>query len=444
MLLDLEGLAGGLEHDAEVDVEGRGVGREGAVVGVLDVAAGPLGVVGAHVRGDVGGVEVLEAEETALQVHLRLRIAVAVDDLQRDDAGGAGHLGVVGAEGRRDVDDARAVLRGDVVARDHAEGIAVGTEPGDELLIAQAHQLAALDAAGQHLEGDLRPEEGVHARGGDDVGRRGAGIRVGRTDLDVVDVGADAKGGVGGQGPRRRGPGEDVEVLLPHHLELHGAGGVLDVAVAAGLVELVRAEARACGRGIRLDALALVEQALAVDVLEQVPERLDIAVVVGDVRVVHVDPVADALREVAPLGGVFHHLLAAGAVVFGHGDLGADVLLGDAELLLHAQLDRQAVGVPARTAADLEAGLRLIAADCVLDGAGHHVVDARHAVGRRRTLEEDELRGAFAQGKRTFERVALLPALKHFLAHRDQVQTVIFFECHNFLPNFALVFSLQM
>ena len=88
VLLDLEGLAGGLEHHAEVDVQGRGVRREGAVVGVLDVAAGPLGVVRAHVRGDILRVEVFQAEEPALQVHLRLRIAVAVDDLQGGDARG--------------------------------------------------------------------------------------------------------------------------------------------------------------------------------------------------------------------------------------------------------------------------------------------------------------------------------------------------------------------
>ena len=432
MLLDLERLAGGLQHDAEVDVEGRGVGREGSVVGVLDVAAGPLGVVRAHVGGDVLRVEVFQAEEAALQVHLRLRIAVAVDDLQGDDAREAGHLGVVRAEGRRDVDDARSLLRADVVAGDHAEGVAVRAEPGDQLLVAHAHELAALHAAGQDFIGYLLPEQRPDERLGDDVGRGSAGVRVRGADLDVVDVGADAERRVGGEGPGRGGPGEEIEVLLPHHLELHRAGGVLDVAVAAGLVELVRAQARAGGRAVRLDALALVEQALAVDVLEQVPERLDVAVVVGDVGIVHVDPVADALGQAAPLGGIFHHLLAAGAVVVLDGDLGADIFLGDAEFLLDTQLHGQSVGIPAGTAADLESGLRLIAADGVLDGAGHHMVDARHAVGGRRALEENELRSAFAEGQRALESVAFLPALQHFFPHGNQVQAVILFESHIF------------
>ena len=435
MLLDLESLAGGLEHDAEVDVEGRIVRAEGGVVGVLDVAAGPLGVVRAHVRDDVVLVQVLQAAETALEVHLGLPVAVTVHHLQRHDARGAGHLGVVRAEGRRNVDDTRALLRADVVAGDDAERIALRAEPRNQLLVTHAHELAALDAAGQHLEGDFPVEKGADERLGDDVGRGGAGVRIRGADLDVVDVRAHAERRVGRERPRGRGPGEEVQVLLPQHLELHRAGRVLDVAVAARLVELVRAQARAGGGAVRLDALALVEQTLAVDVLEEPPEGLDVTVVVGDVRIVHVHPVTDALGEAPPLGGVFHHLLAAGTVVVRDGDLASDVFLGDAELLLDAQLDRQAVGVPARAAADLEAGLCLVAADGVLDGAGHHVVDARHAVRRRRTFEENELRSPFAQGQRALESVAFLPALEHLGTHADEVQAVIFFECHIFCLN---------
>ena len=69
------------------------------------------------------------------------------------------------------------------------------------------------------------------------------------------------------------------------------------------------------GRTVGLYGLALVEVALAVDVLEKIPESLDVAVVVGDVRVVHIHPIAYPLGEVAPLGGVLHHLAAAGGVV---------------------------------------------------------------------------------------------------------------------------------
>ena len=46
--------------------------------------------------------------------------------------------------------------------------------------------------------------------------------------------------------------------------ELRGAGEVFDIAVAAGLVELVRGETCTGSRRIRLDGIALVEIAFLV------------------------------------------------------------------------------------------------------------------------------------------------------------------------------------
>ena len=81
---------------------------------------------------------------------------------------------------------------------------------------------------------------------------------------------------------------------------------------------------------VRLDGIALVEIAFLVQLLEQVPKRLDILVVIRDIGVLQIDPVAHLLGEVGPLGGVFHHLAAAGGIVLIDGDLLADVLFGDA------------------------------------------------------------------------------------------------------------------
>jgi hypothetical protein len=103
-----------------------------------------------------------------------------------------------------------------------------------------------------------------------------------------------------------------------------------------------------------------------------------------------VQPEADAAREVVPHIGIAHHGLLAGRVVLLNGDLFPDVLLGDAELLLHAQLDGQAVGVPPGLAVHAVPFLGLVAAEDVLDGAGHHVVDAGQAIGAGRPLVEHE------------------------------------------------------
>ena len=192
------------------------------------------------------------------------------------------------------------------------------------------------------------------------------------------------------------------------------------------------AESGSCGRGVWLDREALVEETLVVNLLQKIPEGLDVSVVIGDVRVVHVHPVADALSERHPLLCIFHHLGAAGPVVFLHTDLVSDVFLRDAELLLHAQLDRQSVGVPACAAVHLEAGLSLVSADGVLDRAGHYVMDSRHAVGGWRTLEENEFRRTFPHLEGFLESAVLLPSFKHLIAGADQIKTLVLFECHIF------------
>ena len=353
--------------------------------------------------------------------------------------------------------DAGTVLGGDIVSGDHAESALVRTEPGDELLVADLEKVRALVLSRQHIVrdelvpglvgvkghlGGLGIEPGADQRLCQHVHGLAAGIGIVRTDADIIDVRAHAKGGVGRQCPGGGGPGEDVEreALLEealgtgvaNDLELHGGSGVLHVAVAARLVELMGAEAGSGRRRIRLDGLALVQVSLSVDVLEKVPEGLDIAVVVSDVRVVHIDPVADALRKVAPLGGVLHHFLAAGVVVLLHAYLVADILLGDAELLLDAKLYGQSVGVPPGAALHPEARLCLITADRVLDGAGHNVMDARHSVRGRGSFEEDELGSAFPQLEGFLERVILLPSLQSVISDRDQIQALILFECHIF------------
>jgi hypothetical protein len=64
-------------------------------------------------------------------------------------------------------------------------------------------------------------------------------------------------------------------------------------------------------------------------------------------------------------------------------DFGAAV---QAEFLLHFDLDRQTVGVPAALALDTVALQGLVATEHVLDGAPQHVVYAGPAVGGRLVL----------------------------------------------------------
>ena len=192
----------------------------------------------------------------------------------------------------------------------------------------------------------------------------------------------------------------------------------------------MRAETRTVGRRIGLDGKALVQQAFVVDILQQEPQRLDIAIVVGDIRVVHVHPVADAVGQVGPFLRIFHHFAPAGRIVFRHRDLRTDVGLGDAEFLLNAQLHRKSVGIPTGLALHMVAGLRLVAADGVLDGAGHHMVDARHAVGGGRSLEENEIGRTLTHFQNLPERILFFPLFTDLIARSHEVQLLVLGESH--------------
>src|SRR5574344_382602 len=428
----LEYPVGRLEHHAEVDVKRRSIRGKCTVISVFDVASGPLPVFGRDALGHVVRIQIFDAAEASLEVNLGLRISVAVFHHQGGDAGKPGAVGLVCPECRCNVDDPGTGCGGHIVAGDDTESAIIGAEPRDELLVSHAHKFGTLESAGQDFIRNLVVKPGAHKCLGKNICRRLARIGVLRLDFYVFDIRADAEGGIGRKSPRRGRPGEEVKVVFTDDLELGCACGVLDIAVAAWLVELVGAEAGSGSRRIRLYGFALVEQPLAVYILEQPPQSFDVTVVIGDVRVVHIHPVADTLGKIPPFGSIFHHLLAAGAVVFLNTYLCPDVFLGDAELLLDSKFDRESVSIPAGTAADLVTGLRLIAADSILDRACHHMMDARHPVGGRRSFEENKLRSTFTKLEGLLKRPLLLPLLKHLLADRNEIKSAVLFECHIF------------
>ncbi len=197
--------------------------------------------------------------------------------------------------------------------------------------------------------------------------------------------------------PRRRRPGParlGREGLARAHRKEHPDRRILDVLVV--LRHLVRRERGAAAGAVGLALVALVEEPLVVELAERRPDRLDVLVRVGEVGVVEIDPVAEALGHRAPLPLVGHHRVEAGAVEGGDrgravaGDELLDVLLaGEAQPLLDLDLDRQPVGVPTRLARDELAAHGLEAREEVLDDARDDVTDVRRVVGGRRPLEED-------------------------------------------------------
>ena len=505
MFLGAESLAFLLQFHAKLHIEvvglSRGllvvftVGAEARIIGILDICAGMAAVQGnvdtfLHKR--IG--QFVQGVETTPEVDHRAGLAAQVYQEERRDAGSLGNLGVVGTEGRSDMDDSRTVVGRYIIARDHAEGfvgqlykpIAVdvehlvgmrggigadifgrmlvdflaGLHPGHELSIFHAHEVgtfpAACDAVRHHLVarlpglhvglGAILLEIGIDEHLGHHYGDFVAGVGVVGAHGHIVELRADAEGRVRGQCPGGGGPCHEAGTSPALHLrfglgdvEQHRGRQVLDVAVAARLVQLVRAQAGAGRRTVRLNCISFVQKSLVVELLEQPPQRLHVLAVVSDIGVLEVNPITHAVSQVGPFPGVFHHLAAAGGVVIVYGYLHADILLGDTQSLLDAQLHGESVRVPAGLALHMEALHGLVAAHDVLDGAGHDMMYARLAVGRGGSLVENERRITFTFLHAALEQIVSVPVGQHFLVDVRQIElAVVFLEFHVVLPYYAL------
>ena len=222
----------------------------------------------------------------------------------------------------------------------------------------------------------------------------------------VLELGTHRRAGVGQQGPRRGGPGDERQTVEGRPAEgcaNPGSGStlvgqreanvgrlVLDLPVDVGLAEFVAAQRGAAPGAVGNDLDVLVEQGLVPHALQVRPHRLDIVRAEGPVGVVDVDPITDPLREGLPLPHVVADGLFAEAGELGDPHLLDDLALGrDAQLLLHLDLDREPVGVPPGLTRDGVAPHRAVPAEEVLVDAGPDMVQPRATVGRGRPFVED-------------------------------------------------------
>ena len=175
----------------------------------------------------------------------------------------------------------------------------------------------------------------------------------------------------------------------------------------------MRTQARHATGAVRRPPHPLVQQPTIPQRLENPPARLDVVVFQRDVGVVHVHPEADTVRHLLPLAHVAEDALPALLVELFYAVLLNVPLAGQPQLLLDAQLNGKAVGVPAALAQHLVALHRLVPAHHILEDSGQHMMNTGAAVGGRRPVVEHESRRAFPLRSGAPENVALLPVFQN-------------------------------
>ena len=228
-----------------------------------------------------------------------------------------------------------------------------------------------------------------------------------RPDIGVVRT--HGQGFVRSQGPGGRRPCQEIFIIPVRSLELHSQ--CVDLHCLISLSDLVGGKSGSAARAVRLDLVTFIDHILLEELVDDPPDRLNIIVVQGDVRVIHVRQIAGTFTHISPHIREGEYRFPALLIEFLDSVFLNVLLSAHAQVLLHLDLHRKSVGIPAGPGCDLEALHPLIAVDGILQCTGHHMVNARLAVRCRRSLEENELRSAFPCFRTFRQQIIVFPFL---------------------------------
>ena len=161
--------------------------------------------------------------------------------------------------------------------------------------------------------------------------------------------------------------------------------------------------------------MRLIQQFLVPDAADDIPKRLDVWILIGDIRVLEIQPVCDTAREALPLSFEFPYGLTALRIVGGNA-VCLDVFLAlESQLFLNLNLNGKAMRIPPAFAEHKISAHCLIAADDVFEDPSNNMVDAGVAVCRRWTFKEHERRVPLALFHAFLEDIIVFPESEYAL-----------------------------
>jgi len=337
-------------------------------------------------------------------------LAALVDRLEDRQIVFLAELVIVLAEGGGDVDDAGAVAGGDEIPEHDIVAALVGFDEVIDRLILEPGQFFAGEFADdfefplEHLEAGLGENQKL--------------ILV--LHLDIVDFRMERQGHVRDQGPWRGRPDQEIGLFLTLQFGADIDRGVAHLLVA--LRYLMAGERSLAVRAVGEDFMALIDEPLLPELLEDPPDRFNIVVGISDVGILEIDPETDAAGDFIPLLQIGPDALPAFGVELVDAVFDDLVLAVQAEAFFDLNLHRQAVGIPAGLAFDPVALHGAQAADRILDGTGDDMMDARPAVGGRRAFEKDERSVFIAFRNAALKNPLFLPEFKDSLFDLREVE----------------------
>ena len=295
-----------------------------------------------------------------------------------------------------------------------------------ERLILCADEVCALIGL-QHLIGLLpllceRSEHLVQKRGAEHIG-----LTVCRLYLGVLQRRMHAECGIAGQGPGCGGPCQEGEIAVLRP-EAYDGGALIQLLIA--LCHLVRGQRGSAAGAVGHYLEALVQKSLLPDLLQRPPLGLNEVIVIGHIGILHVRPEADLVGEILPHALVLPDIFLAQVNEGGNAVL-LDLLLAiDADLLLHFQLHRKSVGIPAGLSGHHRSLHGMVSGNHILKRTGFYMADMGLSIGRGRSVIENIGRVTLVLLNGLLEDMSLSPEVFDLLLALDKVHIGINFFKH--------------
>ena len=364
-------------------------------------------------------VGVLDEKSLEVAAAICRQAPSCVDELHKRQIIRSADLSVVLAERRRDMHHAGAVGGGNVFGVRNEKCLLPFLIEVEKRFVFDVFVVFAFSG----VDDFVVLEQAVHKRFCENV------VFSVRFDFDVVDFCVHAQSDVGRERPRRGRPSQKVGVFFALHLKFDEGGSVLNVLVT--LRNLVARQSGAAARAIRNDLMSLVNEAFFVYFFKAPPDGLYVVVVVGDVRIVHIGPIADSVGHNFPFVLIFPNAFLALLNERFYAVFFYFRLTVDAEHFFHFQFNRQSVSIPPRFSQNVIALHCLVARNDVLHNARQDMSDMRFAVGRRRAVVKTEFGMSFVLFDAFLEDVVFFPKLQNLFFSFHEIEARVDFFIHN-------------
>ncbi len=329
---------------------------------------------------------------------------------------------ILGAEGRGRVHQPGAIIGGHIFLQHHVVRRLVRVQESEQRLVAAALKL--LSFKGIHHVYRFIAEDLFHQRLRQDQALAPP-FRQRALDCHIIYFRMGRYRHIARQRPGCGRPHQQRGARLIHQRHAHIDGRVIRIAIPQR--HLVIGERRAAARAVGHHFIALIKQALIPEILQNPPQRLDIVVGIGDIRLVKVNPIAHPVGKLLPFLDQLESRFAAQFVETVDAIRLDLAFIGKAKLFLHADLDRQTVRIPPAAPHNVITLHQLIAREDILESACQGMVHAGFAVGSRRPFIEHIVVRPLRCLQRPLlagfgEDAVQLPEIEHFLFEQGDLQ----------------------